>query len=490
MIRRLIPIVLVALALSGCGAGSVYLRPPVQPLSKSLKPADAAPTANRHWNTLFDDSSVKYGAKQVDLIGLLSSKLESPTSCYNQALKTDSGLLNVATPEAVYSCLLAKYDQLNSSEKVKVRNLIVDAIVDASTKNCHAYYAYLRKDQSSSRFMADFISSAAAGLSTVTHGASTAKDYAALAGLSSATSSAYDRNYFAGQAIEVVVESIEQQHQKLLGDLKAKYALSIDDWSLGLALVDVENFHAECGLEHALAHVGNAVHQREQDRKNIQGIVQALASTGGTGAQIAAAISKYDAADQPQPKVPDVSEVAVGYNTATPIVLNGSGLVAAFAVTVAPKHGQLLIGSPGVNSVTVNENITSSPVLTYVPAKGTVGKDQFSYVSKPPTGPSSSVITVELNVSPPPKPGAPSAIPVLKLAKGETSGTVKLEGTGVISGYFVKRQPVNGVVSVADGVATYTLKDKTNPKADDFDYVIVGPAENSDPVKVNVVIGN
>lgn len=173
----------------------------------------------------------------------------------------------------------------------------------------------------------------------------------------------------------------------------------------------------------------------------------------------------------PAPAVSSVN-VTVPFETATPIDLASSvsGTFTSLAIASMPEHGLASL---------------SGTVVTYTPAAGFFGTDQFTFTATGPGG-TSSPATVSITVTSQP----PTAGPASMTVQINTPTTLDLRpftaGSG-ITRVAVTTQPTRGRVSVSGTQVTYT----PNPDvfgSDSFAYVAIGGAGTSAPATVTVTI--
>jgi hypothetical protein len=181
------------------------------------------------------------------------------------------------------------------------------------------------------------------------------------------------------------------------------------------------------------------------------------------------------------PVAGDRSGIAVPYETATAIDLNGvvAGNVTSLAVATAPAHG----------SATV-----AGRIVTYTPAAGYFGPDSFTYTATGPGG-TSAPGRVSLTVAAPAPPTAQDTDAVLRLGgtSGE-SGTVVLTPlvSGVVTNVVLGTAPLHGSVTISGNptagfTALYT-RTAFYVGADSFTFRAVGPGGTSAPATVRLQI--
>ena len=191
-------------------------------------------------------------------------------------------------------------------------------------------------------------------------------------------------------------------------------------------------------------------------------------ATGPGGTSSPASVSVTIAS----PAAPTASSglsLSTAYNTAKSITLSASGVVAGYQVASQGVQGNVSI---------------SGRTATYTPNNLAYGSDSFTYVAIGP-GTVSQPITVSVSIASPPPPTATSNLSLSTAYL--TPSSVVLSGSGVITGYQVASQGVQGNVSISGRTATYTPNNLAYG-SDSFTYVAIGPGTVSAPVPVAVSI--
>ncbi|MGN6619848.1 MAG: beta strand repeat-containing protein, partial [Sphingomonas sp.] len=194
----------------------------------------------------------------------------------------------------------------------------------------------------------------------------------------------------------------------------------------------------------------------------------------GPGGTSAAATVSLTVGMPAAPVAAAKSGIAVGYGTATSIDLASSiaGVHTSITVASGPAHGTTSV---------------AGDVVTYTPAAGYYGADNFTYTATGPGG-TSSAATVSLTVS---TPSAPVAADKSGVAVGYGAVTsIDLLGsiTGVHTSIAVASGPAHGTTSVAGDVVTYTPA-AGYYGADSFTYTATGPGGTSSAATVSLTVG-
>ena len=188
----------------------------------------------------------------------------------------------------------------------------------------------------------------------------------------------------------------------------------------------------------------------------------------GPGGTSAAATVLITVANPSAPTVAGVS-TSTTYNTAKAITLSPSGVYATLVVASAPAHGTASI---------------SGVTATYTPAAGYYGADSFTYTATGPGG-TSAAASVLVTVGNPPAPGA--ADTTINTAYN-TTGSVTLPGTGVVTAYGIIAQPSHGAAGISGAIGSYTpVAGYYGP--DSFTYYATGPGGNSPARTITVTVG-
>ncbi|WP_338578707.1 Ig-like domain-containing protein (plasmid) [Brevundimonas olei] len=169
------------------------------------------------------------------------------------------------------------------------------------------------------------------------------------------------------------------------------------------------------------------------------------------------------------PKAADIA-VSTAYETATDIPLQPSGVWSSLAVVAQPASG----------AVTIN-----GTTARFTPAAGFYGTATWTYRAMGAGG-NSAPATVTVNVGLPP---APVAAASLDLAVAyETAGSVKLQASGVVSGFVLASQPAHGTATLSGDTVTYTPAAEFFG-ADSFTFRATGPGGASAAATVSVTVG-
>lgn len=163
-------------------------------------------------------------------------------------------------------------------------------------------------------------------------------------------------------------------------------------------------------------------------------------------------------------------EVAVAYETATPITLPITGQATQAALVTQPEHGLATI---------------SGTVVTYTPANGYSGPDQFTFTASTPAGtsaPGTVKITVGTQV-----PVASAATMAVELNRSATLDLTRfIKGSG-LTGVSIAANPAHGTIALNGTLVTYTPRTDYFGR-DSFTYIAYGNAGSSSAATVTVTV--
>ena len=170
----------------------------------------------------------------------------------------------------------------------------------------------------------------------------------------------------------------------------------------------------------------------------------------------------------PAPTVADAS-ISTAFDTPGSTSLASTGLVSGFSISSSPSHGAATV---------------SGSTVVYTPDNGYSGSDSFTVFASGPGG-RSNTATVSVTVGPPPPP---------KVSNGSlstaynTSASITLSGTGVITSYAIVDGPGHATVSVSGSTATYSPSPGYYG-SDSFSYDATGPGGTSASAIISVTVG-
>ena len=121
-----------------------------------------------------------------------------------------------------------------------------------------------------------------AGAGAVISHEQTAKELAALAGVSSGTRAEFNSSYFQNITVDVVGKGIDSARSQTLSDIKTKTHSSFIDYTVEEAISDAIQYHAICNVISGLQEASRALTKQELDLG-----VSSLARTYGAVRQVA-----------------------------------------------------------------------------------------------------------------------------------------------------------------------------------------------------------
>lgn len=268
----------VSLSLAGCATGAIN-RPGRLPTeaAAAAKGPDGTPLRQR----------------QIDLAAILRSELRQAgvTISSDQAPSgaVDDNTLYIGSGPTSLDLLIAATDRAGANSRA-VRNDVITSWMSASTANCAVYVQSLRGGQVGSRLVTDFLAGGFAAASSLATPEGSARILAALSAFSTAEGASIDRNVFAQQGAELVADAILQLRAESRARLEAKLTTNYIDYPMGLALVDLHEFHNDCSMLRGLARMREAILAREQTVQTIRSAAAAVQRAGGSPQEIVAVI--------------------------------------------------------------------------------------------------------------------------------------------------------------------------------------------------------
>lgn len=268
MHRSISAVLALSLVLGGCASGRINSRWPwpVEP---------AAPGS----------AGLPLRQMQVNVTLLLEQSLAYNTATYPDKI-TDQEKLTI---------LLAAVDR-DIRRRKDVRNTVVSQLVAASTANCSIYVQALRSGQVTSRLSTDLLATGFGLAGSLTSPIDNARILSSLSAMSTATGASIDRNIFAEQGAELVADSIMQLRESGRLNLERRLKSPYEEWPIGLALADVFAFHSDCTMLRGFSKMREAVVLRDQAVKAARINAMEVASRGGSGADVAAAVAGVEKA--------------------------------------------------------------------------------------------------------------------------------------------------------------------------------------------------
>ena len=176
--------------------------------------------------------------------------------------------------------------------------------------------------------------------------------------------------------------------------------------------------------------------------------------SSGPGGQGNVATISVGVAPPPPPTTAGAA-INTAYQTAASVTLPGSGVISSFGLVSGPSHGTVSL---------------SGSSATFTPSAGYYGSDSFVFNATGPGG-TSNASTVSITVARPPAPIAQNG--ALTVAYN-TSGSIGLTATGVVSGYALASGASHGAVTLSGATASYTPAANYIGR-DSFSFTATGP---------------
>lgn len=164
---------------------------------------------------------------------------------------------------------------------VRFRNLVIAEVLALSEYNCNTYLSSLRGVQVGHRLTSDLVSTASGFAGSLSTGL-TAQTYAAISGMSTATSASVDRTAFADQAMELLDTTIRTSRGTARDEIVRGLGQPYSVFPLGLARDRLFDYHDRCSLRRGLAELETAVQEREETMHVIRTASSAFASSSVT----------------------------------------------------------------------------------------------------------------------------------------------------------------------------------------------------------------
>ncbi len=158
------------------------------------------------------------------------------------------------------------------------RNRTQFRIISASNQRCGDFKNSLHKYQGDVNFALGSLTTVLAGAGAVLSHEQTAKEFAALAGVTSGVRAEFNSSYFKNITIDVVGKGIDSARSQILGDIKKKTNFSFIDYTVEEAISDAIKYHSACNVISGLQEASKALTKQELD--------QGVASLVGTYATI------------------------------------------------------------------------------------------------------------------------------------------------------------------------------------------------------------
>ncbi|MBC3872476.1 hypothetical protein [Undibacterium flavidum] len=164
------------------------------------------------------------------------------------SLLSDEDLSSKSGDKADFS---KTFDQALRSAKGKNeedRNHIQNRLILASNSLCEEYKTVLKRKQSNMNFWMGSAATLFGAGGAIANGAQAAKNFAALAGLTTGVRAEYNQAYYADLMAHVITKAISKRRKLIFDEIQEAKTASIKEYNLEMALADVATCHGACSL--------------------------------------------------------------------------------------------------------------------------------------------------------------------------------------------------------------------------------------------------
>lgn len=128
------------------------------------------------------------------------------------------------------------------------RNHIQNRLILASNSLCEEYKTVLKRKQSNMNFLLGSAATVFGAGGAIANGAQAAKNFAALAGLTTGIRAEYNQEYYADVMAHVITKAISKRRKEIFDAIQIARTASVKDYNLEMALADVSTYHGACSL--------------------------------------------------------------------------------------------------------------------------------------------------------------------------------------------------------------------------------------------------
>ncbi|MBC3806979.1 hypothetical protein H8K52_06420 [Undibacterium seohonense] len=128
------------------------------------------------------------------------------------------------------------------------RNHIQDRLILASNSLCEEYKTVLKRKQSNMNFILGSAATIFGAGGAIANGAQAAKNFAALAGLTTGIRAEYNQEYYADVMAHVITKAISKRRKVIFDEIQEAKTASIKSYNIEMALADVATYHGACSL--------------------------------------------------------------------------------------------------------------------------------------------------------------------------------------------------------------------------------------------------
>lgn len=128
------------------------------------------------------------------------------------------------------------------------RNHIQNRLILASNSLCDEYKTVLKRKQSNMNFWLGSAATAFGAGGAIANGAQAAKNFAALAGLTTGIRAEYNQEYYADLMAHVITKAISKRRKEIFDQMQIAKTASIKEYNVEMALADIATYHGACSL--------------------------------------------------------------------------------------------------------------------------------------------------------------------------------------------------------------------------------------------------
>ncbi|MBO9547068.1 hypothetical protein [Caulobacter sp.] len=293
-----------ALVATACGTLRTEPTPPAVAGAKSLRELKIdLPAALREGLGKKDDRPEELRKAKIELQEAKEQQKEAHDAGQQEPakIKLDAAQKAVRTAEKRLSQAQNALEQASLEQLIMevdlrrdktIRNSVLSQLIAASTANCSIYLQGLRGGQVTARLSSDLAATTFGIAGSLTEPVRSAKILAGLAAASTSAGASIDRTVFAQQGAELIADAVVQLRNE--GRQRLETKMQQDDlskWTMGLAIADFYEFHGDCSMLRGLSRMREAIATREQEVRAIRTTAAAIARSGGSGTEVAAAVA-------------------------------------------------------------------------------------------------------------------------------------------------------------------------------------------------------
>lgn len=143
------------------------------------------------------------------------------------------------------------------------RNHIQNRLILASNSLCEEYKTVLKRKQSNMNFWMGSAATVFGAGGAIANGAQAAKNFAALAGLTTGVRAEYNQEYYADVMAHVITKAISKRRKVIFDEIQKAKTAPIKAYNVEMALADVATYHGACSLIAGLETADDMVSKNE-----------------------------------------------------------------------------------------------------------------------------------------------------------------------------------------------------------------------------------